>query len=125
MLGRRVSIELGLSAIGAAPYDGCLRTLVEGIKPFVVRFGVKKENYELSSRNLTLCELLYLVFDTMPRDVRDQCAGFRARPRFTPGFRGISPEIGSAGPKFRISFIALLSLCRMYESHLYEMAKSV
>ncbi|WZY93942.1 hypothetical protein YC2023_066271 [Brassica napus] len=64
------------------------------------------------------------VFDTMPRDVRDQCAGFRARPRFTPGFRGISPEIGSAGPKFRISFISLLSLCRMYESHLYEMAKS-
>ncbi|KAF3539666.1 hypothetical protein F2Q69_00023814 [Brassica cretica] len=28
------------------------------------------------------------VFDTMPRDVRDQCAGFRARLRFTPGFRG-------------------------------------
>ncbi|KAF2592340.1 hypothetical protein F2Q70_00043233 [Brassica cretica] len=28
------------------------------------------------------------VFDTMPRDVRDQCAGFRARPKFTPGFRG-------------------------------------
>ena len=28
------------------------------------------------------------VFDTMPRDVRDKCAGFRARPRFTPGFRG-------------------------------------
>uniref|UniRef100_A0A0D3AAY6 Uncharacterized protein n=1 Tax=Brassica oleracea var. oleracea TaxID=109376 RepID=A0A0D3AAY6_BRAOL len=27
--------------IGAAPYDGCLRTLVEGIKPFVVRLGVK------------------------------------------------------------------------------------
>ncbi|KAF2604997.1 hypothetical protein F2Q70_00025776 [Brassica cretica] len=26
----------------------------------------------------------------MPRDVRDQCAGFRARPRFTPGFRGFS-----------------------------------
>ena len=26
--------------IGAAPYDGCLRTLVEGIKPFVVRLGV-------------------------------------------------------------------------------------
>ncbi|WZY87050.1 hypothetical protein YC2023_033434 [Brassica napus] len=88
MLGRRVSIELGLSAIGAVPYDGCLRTLVEGIKPFVVRLGVKKEEYELSSRNLTLCELIYPVFDTMPRDVRDQCAGFRARPRFTPGFSG-------------------------------------
>ncbi|KAF2534980.1 hypothetical protein F2Q68_00020644 [Brassica cretica] len=27
--------------IGAAPYDGCLRTLVEGIKPFVVSLGVK------------------------------------------------------------------------------------
>ena len=27
--------------IGAASYDGCLRTLVEGIKPFVVRLGVK------------------------------------------------------------------------------------
>ncbi|WZZ36518.1 hypothetical protein YC2023_019919 [Brassica napus] len=24
-----------------APYDGCLRTLVEGIKRFVVRLGVK------------------------------------------------------------------------------------
>ncbi|KAG5407913.1 hypothetical protein IGI04_014032 [Brassica rapa subsp. trilocularis] len=27
--------------IGAAPYDGCPRTLFEGIKPFVVRLGVK------------------------------------------------------------------------------------
>ncbi|KAF2552527.1 hypothetical protein F2Q68_00034652 [Brassica cretica] len=27
--------------IGAAPYDGCLHTLVEGIKPFVIRLGVK------------------------------------------------------------------------------------
>ena len=26
--------------IGAAPYDGCLSTLVEGIKPFVVCLGV-------------------------------------------------------------------------------------
>uniref|UniRef100_A0A0D3BIK3 Uncharacterized protein n=1 Tax=Brassica oleracea var. oleracea TaxID=109376 RepID=A0A0D3BIK3_BRAOL len=31
--------------IGAAPYDGCLRTLVEGIKPFVVRLGVKCVNF--------------------------------------------------------------------------------
>ena len=28
------------------------------------------------------------VFDTMPRDVRDQCAGFRVRPRSNHGFRG-------------------------------------
>ncbi|KAF3560891.1 hypothetical protein DY000_02013746 [Brassica cretica] len=84
--------------IGAAPYDGRLRSLVEGIKPFVVRLGVKKEGYELSSRNLTLYARILAkrqilgsrikVFDTMPRDVRDECAGFRARPRFTPGFRG-------------------------------------
>ncbi|CAN6801982.1 unnamed protein product [Brassica oleracea] len=29
------------------------------------------------------------VFHTMPRDVRDQCVGFRARPRSNHGFRGI------------------------------------
>ncbi|WZZ27818.1 hypothetical protein YC2023_011219 [Brassica napus] len=66
--------------IGAAPYDGCLRTLVEGIKPFVVRLGVKVCMTSFPARPLR-------VFDTMPRDVRDQCAGFRARPRFTFGLR--------------------------------------
>ncbi|WZZ51310.1 hypothetical protein YC2023_051417 [Brassica napus] len=62
---------------------------------FVVRPGVEilktcfpREDYELSSRNLTLSELLYSVFDTMPRDVRDQCAGFRARPRFNHSLGG-------------------------------------
>uniref|UniRef100_A0A0D3D3N8 Uncharacterized protein n=1 Tax=Brassica oleracea var. oleracea TaxID=109376 RepID=A0A0D3D3N8_BRAOL len=59
--GRYVATELGSSSVatsvvsgllallkverdkfGAAPYDGCLRTLVEGIKPFVVRLGVKR-----------------------------------------------------------------------------------
>uniref|UniRef100_A0A0D2ZQA8 Uncharacterized protein n=1 Tax=Brassica oleracea var. oleracea TaxID=109376 RepID=A0A0D2ZQA8_BRAOL len=34
-------LKVELDKIGAAPYDGCLRTLVEGIKPFVVRLGVK------------------------------------------------------------------------------------
>ncbi|KAL0656505.1 hypothetical protein Bca4012_077089 [Brassica carinata] len=34
-------IRVERDKIGAAPYDGCLRTLVEGIKPFVVRLGVK------------------------------------------------------------------------------------
>ena len=28
------------------------------------------------------------VFDTMPRDVRDQCDGFSVRPRSNHGFRG-------------------------------------
>ena len=34
-------LKIERDKIGAAPYDGCLRTLVEGIKPFVVRLGVK------------------------------------------------------------------------------------
>ncbi|KAF3495389.1 hypothetical protein DY000_02052386 [Brassica cretica] len=65
-----VSVVSGLLAllkverdkIGAAPYDGCLRTLVEGIKPFVVRLGVKALDYwqrekisDLVSGCLILC----------------------------------------------------------------------
>ncbi|CAN6827737.1 unnamed protein product [Brassica oleracea var. botrytis] len=54
--------------IGVAPYDSCLRTLVEGIKPFVVRLGVKvcmtsfparplrsDKFWDLVSRFLILC----------------------------------------------------------------------
>uniref|UniRef100_A0A0D3BHE9 Uncharacterized protein n=1 Tax=Brassica oleracea var. oleracea TaxID=109376 RepID=A0A0D3BHE9_BRAOL len=37
----RVRLISGTSGKGAAPYEGCLRTIVEGIKPFVVRLGVK------------------------------------------------------------------------------------
>ncbi|WZZ77407.1 hypothetical protein YC2023_097979 [Brassica napus] len=33
--------EFERDKIGSAPYDGCLRTLVEGLKLFVVRLGVK------------------------------------------------------------------------------------
>ncbi|WZZ86411.1 hypothetical protein YC2023_114990 [Brassica napus] len=101
VIGRQAHLALlrvERDKIGAAPYDGCLRILVEGIKPCVVCLGVKREDYELSSRNLTLYKLLYslsvsrvfrsVVFDTMPRDVRDQCAGFRASPRSNHGFRG-------------------------------------
>ncbi|KAF2612568.1 hypothetical protein F2Q70_00011650 [Brassica cretica] len=103
--------------IGAAPYDGCLRTLVEGIKPFVVLLGVKvcmtsfparplrSGFYVEVIRRVAADGILYgcrrkttnarilvkrqilgsriKVLDTMPRDVRDQCAGFRARPRFS------------------------------------------
>ncbi|KAF3539410.1 hypothetical protein F2Q69_00022201 [Brassica cretica] len=82
-LGRYVATELGSSSVAT-----CLRTLVEGIKPFVVRRGVKMEDYELSSHARILAKRQILgsrikVFDTMPRDVRDHCAGFRARPRFS------------------------------------------
>ncbi|KAF3533921.1 hypothetical protein DY000_02041549 [Brassica cretica] len=38
--------------IGAAPYDGRLRTLVEGIKPFVVRLGVKVLMTSFPARSL-------------------------------------------------------------------------
>ncbi|WZY77565.1 hypothetical protein YC2023_023949 [Brassica napus] len=44
-------------------------------------------------------------------------------PSISP--RTIFEPPGSADQKIWVSFIALLSLCRMYESHLYEMAKSV
>ncbi|WZY70258.1 hypothetical protein YC2023_002498 [Brassica napus] len=59
MLGRRVSFELGLSVV-RLPYSS------------------------LSAAELDTC-----LFPSDNRDVRDQCAGFRARPRFTPGFRGV------------------------------------
>ncbi|KAF3527260.1 hypothetical protein DY000_02040932 [Brassica cretica] len=75
--------------IRAAPCEGCLRTVVEGIKPIVVRPEVEilktcfpREDYELLFRNLTL------VFDTMPRDVKDQCAGFRASLGLITAFEG-------------------------------------
>ncbi|KAF3525100.1 hypothetical protein F2Q69_00046220 [Brassica cretica] len=38
--------------IGAAPYDGCLRTLVEGMIPFVVRLGVKVRMTSFPARPL-------------------------------------------------------------------------
>ncbi|KAF2571650.1 hypothetical protein F2Q70_00003132 [Brassica cretica] len=62
------------------PCEGCLRILVEGIKPFVVRPGVEILKTRFPVRPLRSS----LVFDIMPRDVRDQCAGFRARPRRIP-----------------------------------------
>ncbi|KAF3517103.1 hypothetical protein DY000_02058562 [Brassica cretica] len=86
--------------IGGAPYDGCLRTHVEGIKPFIVHLGVKVLMTSFPARPLRSSlyvevircvaadGILYGVFDTMPRDVRDQCDGFRARPRSNYGFKG-------------------------------------
>ena len=81
-------LKVECDKIRDAPCEGCLRTIVEGMKPFVVRPGVeilttcfpvrplrssyvssrgnraftwvKREDYELSSRNLTLGELLNL-----------------------------------------------------------------
>ncbi|KAL0836196.1 hypothetical protein Bca101_088085 [Brassica carinata] len=35
-------LKVECDKIRAAPCEGCLLTLVEGIKPFVVRLGVKK-----------------------------------------------------------------------------------
>ena len=39
--GLLVLLRVERDKIGAAPYDGCLCTLVEGIMPIVVCFGVK------------------------------------------------------------------------------------
>ena len=33
------------------------------------------------------------VFDTMPRDVRDQCTEFMGRPRSNHGFRGCDEDV--------------------------------
>ncbi|KAF2608813.1 hypothetical protein F2Q68_00044262 [Brassica cretica] len=85
--------------IRAEPCEGCLRTLVEGIKPFVVHPGVeilktcfsvrplrsmrKLAGFSEDARIFAKRQILgsrIRVFDTMPRDVRDQCAGFRTRP---------------------------------------------
>ena len=80
-------LKVECDKIRAAPCEGYLRTFVRGIKPFVVRprveilttcfpvrplrssymscrgiqpfTWVQREDYELSSRNLTLGELLY------------------------------------------------------------------
>ena len=46
--------------------------------------GISEDARILAKRQILVSRIK--VFDTMPRDVRDQCAGFRARPRFTPGF---------------------------------------
>ncbi|KAF3522114.1 hypothetical protein F2Q69_00047402 [Brassica cretica] len=54
--GLLVLLRVECDKIGAAPCEGCLRTLVEGIKPFLVCPGVeilktcfRREDYELSS----------------------------------------------------------------------------
>ncbi|WZZ15849.1 hypothetical protein YC2023_108938 [Brassica napus] len=107
--------------IKAAPCEGCLRTLVEGINPFVVRPGVEILKTCFPCVNLGISEdarilakrqilgSRNMVFDTMPRDVRDQCAGFRERPRFNHGFRGCNDYFDlrfsyRCRPKFHVSF---------------------
>ncbi|KAF3544539.1 hypothetical protein DY000_02008006 [Brassica cretica] len=135
--------------IGAAPYDGSLRTLVEGITPFVVRFGVKvlmtsfparplwSSLYVEVIRRVAADDILYgwisedarilakrqilgsriRVFDTMPRDVRDQCAGFRARPRSNHGFRGCDDYFDLHFPyRFRHDSIPF-KVCDMFSAY--------
>ncbi|WZZ59379.1 hypothetical protein YC2023_059486 [Brassica napus] len=67
----------------------------------------------------------------MPRDIRDQCDGFMTRPRITSGFRNQASiqrkflSLLEVLTKILDSFIVLLSLRRMSESYLYEMANYV
>ncbi|KAF2538115.1 hypothetical protein F2Q70_00004449 [Brassica cretica] len=65
----------------------------------------------------------------MPRDVRDQCAGFRARPRSSHGFRGamttstyvfcIVFDLISSRFKVRDIFSAYVT-CMVGIEHLFE-----
>ncbi|KAF3571021.1 hypothetical protein F2Q69_00058956 [Brassica cretica] len=69
------------------------------------------------------------VFDTMPRDVRDQCAGFRARPRSNPALGGamtsstyvsrIIFDLISSCFKVRDMFSAYVT-CMVGIEHLFE-----
>ena len=50
------------------------------------------------------------VFDTMPRDVRDQCVGFKARPRSNHSFRGCDDYFDLRFMyRFQPDFVRLLS----------------
>ncbi|WZZ50402.1 hypothetical protein YC2023_050509 [Brassica napus] len=168
--------------IGAAPYDGCLRTLVEGIKPFVVRLGVKvcmtsfparplrygfyvdvirrvaadgilygcRRNttmcklagflkmleywqidkfWDLVSRFLILClEMLETSALGLGQDIGLLLVleGAMTNSTYVSRFSFILiPHRFNVRDRFSAYTISLLSLCRMYESHLYEMAKSV
>ncbi|WZY87051.1 hypothetical protein YC2023_033435 [Brassica napus] len=51
------------------------------------KFGARSLHSDRTVRVLGLYVATEQVFDTMPRDVRDQCAGFRARPRSNHGSR--------------------------------------
>ncbi|KAF3540169.1 hypothetical protein F2Q69_00021565 [Brassica cretica] len=139
--------------IRAAPYDGCLRTLVERIKPFIVRLGVKREDYELSSRFLKTLEY-------WPRDkFWDLVSGclILCLEMLETCVLGLGQELGlittlggamttstyvsrivfnlipsrfKVRDMFSAYVTSLLPLCRVYESYLYEnylyeMAKSV
>ena len=54
--------------IGVAPYKGCLLTLVEGIKPFVVRPGVKILTTGFPVRPLRSSYVLYRYYRHVATD---------------------------------------------------------
>ncbi|KAF3555998.1 hypothetical protein F2Q69_00013825 [Brassica cretica] len=87
-LGRYIATEL-LLELGRYRLSGVLLPMafymgVEGRLRVVI--SISEDARILAKRQILGSRIK--VFDTMPRDVRDQCAGFRERPRFTPGFRG-------------------------------------
>ena len=59
--------------IGAAPYDGCIRTLVEGIKPFVVRLGVKVLMTCFPARPLRSCFYVEVIWRVAANDILYGC----------------------------------------------------
>ncbi|KAF2576360.1 hypothetical protein F2Q70_00002340 [Brassica cretica] len=98
--------------IGAAPYDGCLRTLVEGIKPFVVRLGVKVYMTSFPARPLRTGFYVEVIKRVPADGILYGCRSFILIPyRF------------KVRNRLSAYTTSLLSLCRMYESHLYKMAR--
>uniref|UniRef100_A0A0D3A8R8 Uncharacterized protein n=1 Tax=Brassica oleracea var. oleracea TaxID=109376 RepID=A0A0D3A8R8_BRAOL len=74
--GRLVLLSVECDNIGAAPCEGCLRTLVEGINPFKVRLGVKTSVMglgqdlglitSLGGAMTTSTYVSHIVFDLIP-----------------------------------------------------------
>uniref|UniRef100_A0A0D3CDS6 Uncharacterized protein n=1 Tax=Brassica oleracea var. oleracea TaxID=109376 RepID=A0A0D3CDS6_BRAOL len=83
-------------------------------------------------------ELLYSVFDTIPRDVRDQCSGFRGRPRcfailqcfsLNPAFEkhsGLSTDVRSQNCCSSLGALLRVFLtCRILRDVFTQIAKDV
>ncbi|KAF3501018.1 hypothetical protein F2Q69_00043291 [Brassica cretica] len=68
-------LKLERDKIGAAPYDGCLRTLVEGIKPFVVRLRVKVLMTSFSARPLRSSLYVEVIRRVAADDILYGCRG--------------------------------------------------
>ncbi|KAF3557796.1 hypothetical protein F2Q69_00013668 [Brassica cretica] len=92
-----------------------LVVLVDPARPSAELNGIPEDARILAKRQILGSRTR--VFDTMPRDVRDQCAGFRARPRFNHGLGGAMTTLAYV---FRIVFDLIPSrfkVCDMFSAY--------